>query len=304
MPFRVGAGSLAAFNPHSRDANIFFQAEGHQYILNGTPMRCSVSDVIRSHFSQFDPEYVVATHFASWKEDAASKYYQLIRYLALVEKQDEEGQRQAIVRLWKAGGKEASETGTALHAQIESYLNDEPDDGSGERQKVEFKQFLAFKEDFARGRPVRPYRTEWSVYDEEAGVAGQIDSLWETEDGSLFMVDWKRCSPAGRRPSDPQQPLGPDVPAFRDERGLGLCADLPNTKFFHYCVQQNLYKFIVERHYGLRIDRMFLAQFHPLLEAYNCVAVPDMQDLASRIMAAERAKSCSGTKRSRSPSPS
>lgn len=290
---------LAAFNPHPRDSRIVFRAEGHQYLLDGVQMRRSVSGVVHSCFPQFDSEATIAKYFDSWKADPASKYHQLIRYLALVEKQDDEGQRRAIASLWKAGGDEASEAGTALHAQIESYLNDESDDGSGERQKVDFQQFLAFKEDFGRGRPVRPYRTEWSVYDEEAGVAGQIDSLWETEDGSLLMVDWKRCSPAGKKPSDPLQTLGPDVPSFRGERGLGLCAELPNTKFFHYCVQQNLYKFIVERHYGLRIDRMFLAQFHPLLESYHSVEVPDMQDIARGLMAAQQAETRSAAKRPR-----
>ena len=65
---------------------------------------------------------------------------------------------------------------------------------------------------------------------------------------------------------------------------LEPCSDLPNTSFYHYCIQQNVYKYIVDSFYGIVIDSMFLAQFHPDLPGPHCVEVPDMQDRVKIIM--------------------
>lgn len=280
------ACALANTNPHSRDDRIQFEEEGHTYYIDGKRVSRSVSAVLDLYFARFDPHAVVEKYFARWKVDPASKYYQMIKDLELVDGMGEEEQKRAIVRLWAARGEEASCAGTEMHAQIEHHLNGAVEDGSGGGQSVEFDQYLQWRKSFFPERQPMPYRTEWSVYDEEAGLAGQIDSLWKGKDGAFFMVDWKRCSPAGRRTTDPLQPLGPHVPAFRWETGIGPCSRLPHTPFFHYCIQQNLYKYILERHYGIKVERMFLAQFHPLLPSFHSVEVPDMQDVTREIMEA------------------
>ena len=58
--------------------------------------------------------------------------------------------------------------------------------------------------------------------------------------------------------------------------GFGPCAALPDTAFYHYAVQQNLYAAILARNYGVRVHAMYLAQFHPRLKAYHCVRVPEL----------------------------
>jgi len=279
MPTR--ASFLADASPHPRDARIEFEEEYHKYYLDGEEVPISVSGLWAECFPHFDAPSVVEKYYSTWKQDAKSKYHQLIRYLALRRGFSEEEQKAEIVRFWSAGGEEASSAGTAMHAQIEYHLNGE----EVETDAPEFGQYLAWRESFLPELCLAPYRTEWSVYDEEAKVAGQIDSLWRSKDGSTFvMVDWKRCDPKPKRAGAPLQPLGPKVEAFRNEKGLGPCSHLPNTSFYHYCVQQNLYKYIVDTHYGIKVGRMFLAQFHPLLPSFHCVEVPDMQDVARSIM--------------------
>ena len=132
-------------------------------------------------------------------------------------------------------------------------------------------------------RVVRGLRTEWAVFDEEAGVAGTIDSVWEDGEGRLLIVDWKRCKPGGGRGGLSER----DV-AYGGRSGFGPCADLPDTAYSHYCVQLNLYKRILERSYGMEVHGMHLAQFHPMLKSYHCVEVPPMPELANELLCGRR----------------
>ena len=37
-----------------------------------------------------------------------------------------------------------------------------------------------------------PYRTEWMIWDKDHKLAGSIDMIFENEDGTLSIYDWKR----------------------------------------------------------------------------------------------------------------
>lgn len=271
---------LGERNPHPRDERIVFVDADHKYFLDGVQIPLSVTGLWNQYFDHFDAEGAVAKYFDSWSRDPNSKYHQLIKYLNLVLKIPAEQQPREIIRLWNAGGMDAADSGTHMHAQIEYFLNDvEVEDDT-----VEFQQFLKWRGEFMVERELRPYRTEWSIFDEEAKIAGQIDSLWVDKDGKFVMVDWKRCNPNPRKPGGALQRLGPHMDCFKNEKGLGPCSDLPNTSFYHYCIQQNVYKYIVDTFYGIVIDSMFLAQFHPDLPEPHCVEVPNMQDRVKVIM--------------------
>ena len=96
------------------------------------------------------------------------------------------------------------------------------------------------------------------------------------------MAVWKRC-----KPSERGRGLSAADKAFGGETGLGPCASLPNTSYWHYCLQQNLYAAILERCYGLTVHAMYLVQLHPKLPSYHCVAVPEMRTLAHALLDAE-----------------
>ena len=46
---------------------------------------------------------------------------------------------------------------------------------------------------FLRKNDIRPYRTEWNIYDAEKGIAGSPDLIATYKD-KLLMFDWKRSS--------------------------------------------------------------------------------------------------------------
>ena len=270
--------SLAAAHPHPRDAHLQFEAAEHAYHWRGERVPISVSGVWSKYFPAFDAAATIDRYFEHWLANPKSRYYTLLQYLSLVLNEvDVVAQRQAIATLWEANRQRASSEGTNLHAQIESHLNGEASDGTADGT---WAHYLAWRSEWAAG--LTPYRTEWAIYDDCAGVAGMIDSLWVDGEGRYVMADWKRCKPSERRCG-----LSAADKAFGGETGFGPCASLPNTAYWHYSLQQNLYAAILERCYGVAVHAMYLVQLHPKLPSYHCVQVPEMQALAHALLDAE-----------------
>ena len=52
---------------------------------------------------------------------------------------------------------------------------------------------------------------------------------------------------------------------------------LTDTSYVHYCLQQNLYRYILQKNYGIKVSRMNLVVLHPDMPAYKVVPVPPME---------------------------
>jgi hypothetical protein len=120
---------------------------------------------------------------------------------------------------------------------------------------------------------LKPYRSEWVIWDADWKIAGTIDALFQDQkDGSFWLLDWKRVRTG----------LEPDLEATRwgyiqkDDEWLepvkpwakkmpSPLQDLYNTKYWNYSLQLNMYKQILEKNYGIKIKGMKLVQFHPEL---------------------------------------
>lgn len=120
---------------------------------------------------------------------------------------------------------------------------------------------------------LRPYRSEWVVWDNDWKIAGTIDGVFkDTQDGSYWILDWKRVRNGleadleatrwGYIQEDdewlePVKPWAKKMPKPLD--------DFYSTKYWNYSMQLNLYKTILEKNYGITIKGMKLIQFHPEL---------------------------------------
>ena len=87
---------------------------------------------------------------------------------------------------------------------------------------------------------------EWSLYNEDLKIAGQIDSLWLDLDKidndkrhELILVDWKRTSKflTSDRTTLQQQACS--------KLGTLCCSHLYDTAWSHYFVQQTLYAYLL-----------------------------------------------------------
>lgn len=236
-------------NAHSRDSRIKFYPEPHIYTIDNTPAP-SASTVIAKFFPEFD-SYGKASNLS-----ASNPLFGL--------------PVEEIVEIWNSRGKEAANQGTHLHEQIENfYLGQE---------YVKTSEFHLF-EQFCKDHPnLNPYRTEWRVFDEEHHIAGTIDLI--TKNGAGYeLYDWKRSKKIIDVFSG-----NPIVTDTWGNLGVGQLSTIHDTSYNRYCLQQSLYKYILEKNYGLTVSKMFLIVLYPDYDRYYKVEVPYLKDKAEYIL--------------------
>lgn len=256
-------------NPHPRDKRISFYEPTHTYTIT-LPQQdgsvkyddgfTSVTTWVHSHFSHFDADAVIRNMMRS-KKWTKSKYYGMTA--------DE------IKKMWEDNGKEASSAGSKIHYDIECFYNN-VDVSNDSVEYQYFKQFeeCRTREDGGFGNTLMPYRTEWTVFDEELRLSGSIDMIYEDEDGSLQIYDWKRCK---------------DI---KKTDGYGKCSHtecinhLQDTNYWHYSLQLNTYKMILERNYGKKVTGLYLVRLHPnnKFKTFERIKVPFLtQEIADLV---------------------
>jgi hypothetical protein len=124
--------------------------------------------------------------------------------------------------------------------------------------------FMSFLQDYPH---LVPYRTEWLIYDDEVKMSGSIDMVYENvEDGTLSIYDWKRCKSI-------------DKTNGWNKFAITECiSHLPDSNFWHYALQLNTYKTILERNYGKRVADMYLVRLHPDSSTYQLLKVPVLEN--------------------------
>ena len=228
----------------------------------------SVSGVWAQYFERFDADAIVSRYFVGWATRGDSKYYEQIQHLRRCGLEDAViGDR--IKADWTANGALASARGTRMHRQIEFALGGELYDATG----ADMNLFHSCVQRIFEPRGWKVFRVEWSIYCDDAMVAGQIDAIFIAPDG-YHMVDWKRC----------RELLDPTAKLSFCRYGRPPCAELLDNACNHYFIQQNMYGVILERHYNISLASMSLAQFHPDLSEFNFVEVPDYRSFAASIL--------------------
>ena len=143
-----------------------------------------------------------------------------------------------------------------LHAYIENYYNEIYTD----EDSIEIKQFKTFVANFSH---LIAYRTEWTIYNEDIQICGSIDMVFfNTHTNSFEIYDWKRVREIKYEP-------------FKNQTAIVPCIqDIPDTNFWHYALQLNLYKYIIETKYEKIITAMYIVVFHPEKDNYERIDIP------------------------------
>jgi ATP-dependent exoDNAse (exonuclease V) beta subunit len=237
--------TLAEKNRHERDSHILFDEGPHIYTIDGDSAFTSCTTWIHSHFSHFDADLILDNIFRGRRmQDPAYKYYGRTR--------------EEIKAGWS--GNEAAQLGTAMHYDIECYYNG----WEVKNDSAEYGYFLKFAEEY---KHLKPYRTEWMVYYKEYKLAGSIDMVFEDEDGDLWIYDWKRTKEITTESFGNKKALTPVI------------GHLPDSNFYHYSLQLNLYRTILEEKYDKKIKGMCLVRLHPnnYFNTYERIEVPFMR---------------------------
>jgi hypothetical protein len=261
---------LSQINAHCRDKNIQFYEEDHKYIILTEPdiKYTSVTTWNHQHFPQFDADEIINTMMKSkgWKEGH--------RYWGLTPEQ--------IKGQWNSKKDLACGSGTELHFEIECFNNDKrlsrgymnkelydiymiDNNLTHESKSLEWRYFI----NFVRDNPeLKPYRTEWTVYHDDVKISGSIDMIYENPDGTLSIYDWKRAKNITR------------INNFNKFALPAQICHLPDSNFWHYALQLNTYKAIVEQKYNKIVKDLYLVKLHPDSEEknYELIKLPDLSN--------------------------
>jgi len=241
-------------NKHPRDAFITFEEGNHEYTVLGEKGYTSVTTFVHKHFPHFEPDTIITSILNSKKRNEPSyKYYGKTK--------------EQILQEWEDNRNAAAKAGTQMHWDIECYFNDI----DNRNNSIEFKYFKEFVRDFP---DLKPYRTEWMVYYEEYRISGSIDMVFENPDGTIQIYDWKRTR-------------GLEYEAMGNKTATTPCiSHYPDTNFWHYSLQLNMYKRILEAKYGKTVTGLYLICLHPdnVPKTYERVEVPFLDDDISMLL--------------------
>lgn len=233
---------LDTINQHQRDTIITFDEPTHKYYINKNLVGTSVTTFIHSLFPHFDAEGM-AQKITDGKCKAVTK----MKYEGM--------SKDDIINKWNYDGKISSEAGTKMHEDIEYYFNNKP----RENDSIEYKYFNNFlKSDFMKN--LEPYRTEWVVYDQELDIAGSIDMVFYNKESKTYEIwDWKRSKGIQRN--------------NKFENGHEPLQHLEHCNYWHYSLQLNFYKYLLEKNYDVKISSMHLLVLHPNNENKNFIEI-------------------------------
>ena len=268
--------TLRATNPLSNDSRIVFDEEAHTYTLDGLLVPLSVTALVDEFCHDFNPGDAIL----GMRPDTKEKYAE---QGLMTEK--------AIIASWNRNGEVQRNRGTLMHYHIEQFLNgcaiEEP-------QSPEFQQFAQLFQRIAMDQ--RVFRTELSVFSSQLNVAGQIDALFLRTDGTFALWDWKRSKLVSvfflsiQVPHCPEQTMTLTAMEYNSKiNDLQLRYDsrtpmkepldhLPDTNYYRYALQLNIYRFILQSEHSMTVNALFLGICHPSRSEPLCVQLPLMDD--------------------------
>ena len=237
-------GKFNELNRHHRDSRIKFFQERHIYLIDENPKTISASTLVHRFFDDFDSETAI---------------------LNLTPSNSMFGKPSNVIeQAWENKRNNAANLGTELHLDIEKFF----DNGTKQTNKKEFDFFIDFYN--SELNTLKPYRTEWRIFDDLIYIAGTADIIFKKNDGTYAIYDWKRSERISK--------VG-----FKNKKGNGICSKLDDCNYNHYCIQLNIYKKILEEHYSKTVSEMYFVQLHPDQQKAISFPVPDMQDIVNEM---------------------
>ena len=291
---------LSQRNAHARDLNLLFDEPTHKYTVLSDPDSAytSVTTWNHSHFPHFNADEIIQNMMKGKNWNAQNKYWGL--------------SSEQIKKQWADNAAAVSGSGTDMHYEIECFMNQdlineednqpvaytqsdlldmylqeeqsakalEQSANALEKAQtpidtLEWKFFLKYLEDLP---DLKPYRTEWTIYDEELKIAGSIDMVYENPDGTLAIYDWKRVKEIAKRNN------------FNKRAVTDCIKHLPDTNFWHYSLQLNTYKAILEAKYGKKVTSLYLVRLHPdnPKKTYELIQCADLSNEIADLFALRR----------------
>ena len=129
-----------------------------------------------------------------------------------------------------------------------------------EKEESLFRQFIS-------QNPLQVYRTNFLVADSTWRLAGRVAFIGKCSDGYV-LYDWKR-----RNGITDKYGNAITENAF-DQKGTNGLENIWDTPFWHYALQLNLYRAILEKNHHLKICSIYLIDISPQRDNFAKIPIP------------------------------
>jgi hypothetical protein len=231
--------------------------------VDGKKINYSVTGLIESFFPEFDSDY--------WSNKKAIERIK-IEGGKLSDENISKVQKDILME-WEENRKDAADKGTILHEKIENFYNNIEDN-------LDAPEFTYFNNFIQKYPKLKPYKTEWRIFDSSLSLAGSIDMVYEKDNGDLFLFDWKRSTKIING-------AGYLIESDYDY-GFDELSHIADNSYNRYSLQLNLYKYIIESNYGKKISSMNLLILHPHFHTFFHLQIPHLKKETKFLITAAR----------------
>lgn len=137
--------------------------------------------------------------------------------------------KEDVILFWEVN----KDKGTDMHRKFEEWVNDK-------RKNKDLEELPRFIK-WYKSEVLEPFRTECTVYGTKEKIIGNIDFIYINLRGEMCIVDYKRSNAPNSE--------------YSSRSCIGI--DMPDTKKSKHILQLNLYKYLLEKYYGLNIKHLY-----------------------------------------------
>lgn len=157
-----------------------------------------------------------------------------------------------ILETWRQARRE----GLIIHKEIENRIK---------HQQHPLSAASMLYEEFIKINNLTPLKNccEVQLFDDIYSVKGKIDAVFVNPQNDVYIVDWKRSA---------------KLHTHSRKKAFGILQNFPNTNYWKFSVQLNLYRFLFEQQYNIRVCRCFIVIINVNKCSYEVHDVPDMKE--------------------------
>ena len=239
-----------------------FYADGHYYECKGKRVGISVTTFIHEYCNEFDAEGMA--------EKVANRDGKTV---------------QQVLDEWAYKRDFSCEKGTTCHewsqslwsgAEYKPLLFDESKEYMSALDKIR-NQAVNFKNDYQEH--LEHLIDELPIGSEEFDIASCVDHLFYNKlTGGLVLVDYKTNSLME----------GYNKKAYKKAMKVPL-SHINDDALHHYYIQLSIYKFLIEKYTGLKVDEMFIVYMSENIENYEIIEIPYLYEEVRKILELRRA---------------
>lgn len=239
-----------------------FYEDGHYYECKGKRVGISVTTFIHEYCNEFDAEGMA--------EKVANRDGKTV---------------QQVLDEWAYKRDFSCEKGTTCHEYTQSLwsgveykplLFDESKEYMSALDKIR-NQAVNFKNDYQEH--LEHLIDELPIGSEEFNIASCVDHLFYNKiTGGLVLVDYKTNSLME----------GYNKKAYKKAMKVPL-SHINDDALHHYHIQLSIYKFLIEKYTGLKVDEMFIVYMSENIENYEIIPIPYLYEEVRKILELRRA---------------